>query len=215
MTAVPELEDWGKSRLIPVCDEWYPIIVKMLPSDGFTAPEHFTIQFKTMGRGFPAATSGTQISCNSAWFKRNLQGEAVGAVVHEMVHVVQQYGLARRINAAATRNPGWMVEGLADYIRWFKYEPQTHGADIRNAASAKFDGSYRVTANFLNWVIDKYDKDLIAKLNAAMREGKYNDDLWRQYTGKTAEELGAEWKASLPGGAGGAAAATTSPSPGT
>ena len=145
-----------EERLIPVCDEWYPLIVKMLPSDGFTAPEHFTIQFKTMGRGFPAATGGTQISCNSAWFKRNLQGEALGAVVHKRWFTWFS-STASRNNAAATRNPGWMVEGLADYIRWFKYEPQTHGADIRSAANAKFDGSYRVTANFLNWVIDKYN----------------------------------------------------------
>ena len=44
-----------------------------------------------------------------------------------------------------------------------------------------------------------------------MREGKYSDDLWRQYTGKTADELGVEWKASFPS----SAAATTRPSPGT
>ncbi len=213
VTNAPELQEWAQSKLLPVCDEWYPIIVKMLPSEGYTAPEHFTIQFRNnMNRGIPAATGAGQISCNIAWFKRNLEGEARGAIVHEMVHVVQQYGLARRNNPQATRNPGWMVEGVADYIRWFKYEPQTHGAEIRNAANAKFDASYRVTANFLNWVTDKYDKDLVAKMNAAMRQGKYSDELWKQYTGKTAEELAAEWKESLPGG-GGAAAATTAPSP--
>jgi hypothetical protein len=25
--------------------------------------------------------------------------------------------------------PGWLVEGIPDYIRWFQYEPQSHGAD--------------------------------------------------------------------------------------
>jgi hypothetical protein len=57
-----------------------------------------------------------------------------------------------------------------------------------------YDDSYRITANFLNWVTEKYDKDIVGQMNAAMREGKYDDALWKQYTGKTAPELGAEWE---------------------
>ena len=41
--------------------------------------------------------------------------------MHELVHVVQQY---RR------RPPGWLVEGIPDYIRWYLYEPQSRGAEI-------------------------------------------------------------------------------------
>jgi hypothetical protein len=167
----------------------------MLPSDGFTAPGHVTIRFRAdMPRGIPAMTGGDRISCNIAWFRRNLHGEAAGAVVHEMVHVVQHYGGRRE---GAEQNPGWLVEGIADYIRWFKYEPQTHGADIHDPSKAKYDGSYRVTANFLNWVTARYDKQIVEHLNAAMRKGEYSDELWKQYTGKTADELGAEWKESL------------------
>jgi len=54
-----------------------------------------------------------------------------------------------------------------------------------------------VTGHFLNWAQTKYDKDLVVKLNAACRQGKFTPDLWKQYTGKTVEELGAEWKESL------------------
>ena len=181
--------------------KWYPIIVDMLPSDGFEAPKKFSISFRD-DMSNPAATGGTRVMCSTKWMKQNLKGEAVGAVVHEMVHVVQQYGAARRRNPAAagnpaTRNPGWLTEGIPDYIRWFKYEPQTHGADIRNPARAKYDASYRVSANFLNFVTDHYDKDLVKKLNAAMRQGKYSEDLWKEYTGKTAPELAEEWKQSL------------------
>jgi hypothetical protein len=205
VTAAPDLKDWARDKLLPTCDEWYPIIVKMLPSDGYTAADRLTVQFrKDLRAGIPAMARGTQVSCNVQWFRRNLDGEAVGAVVHELVHVVQRYGQARRNNPDAARNPGWMVEGIADYIRWFKYEPQTRGAEIRNPANAKYDASYRVTANFLNWVTEKYDKELVAKMNAAMREGKYSDDLWKQFTGKSADELGKEWKESLSASAGGA-----------
>jgi len=116
--------------------------------------------------------------------------------VHEMVHVVQQYGRARRNNPDATRTPGWLVEGIADYIRWFLYEPETKGAEItrKNLSRARYDGNYRITGNFLNWVGGKYDPDIVRKLNAAAREGKYDEGLWKNYTGKTVQELGEEWK---------------------
>ena len=35
------------------------------------------------------------------------------------------------------------------------------------------------------------------KLNAAMRQGKYDDELWKKYTGKALEDLGREWKETL------------------
>jgi hypothetical protein len=217
-TNAPDLTEWANQTLLPVCVKWYPIIVEMLPSDGFEAPKKFSISFRE-DMNNPAATGGTRIMCSTKWMRQNLKGEAVGAVVHEMVHVVQQYpGFFRRARgggnagaagaaggaapatAPAARNPGWLVEGIPDYVRWFKYEPQTHGADIRNPARAKYDASYRVSANFLNYVTDHYDKDLVKKLNAAMRQGKYSEDLWKEYTGKTAPELAEEWKKSLEGG---------------
>jgi hypothetical protein len=113
-----------------------------------------------------------------------------------MVHVVQGYGRVRRDDPNATRMPGWLVEGIADYIRWFLYEPQTKGAEIttRNLGRAKYDASYRITGNFLNWVTTKYDLNIVQKLNAAGRAGKYREDLWKEATGKTVQELGNEWK---------------------
>jgi hypothetical protein len=117
-------------------------------------------------------------------------------VVHELVHIVQAYGRARRENPDAARTPGWIVEGIPDYIRWFLYEPQAKGAEItqRNLSRARYDGNYRITANFLNWVVEKHDKRLIQNLNVAAREGKYSEDLWKEYTGKTVQELGDEWR---------------------
>jgi hypothetical protein len=106
------------------------------------------------------------------------------------MHVVQHYG-------KCAKAPVWLTEGIADYLRWFKYEPQSRGAEItaRNISRAKFDASYRVTANFLNWTCEKYDGALVTKLNAAIREGNYEEGLWKKYTGHTVQELGDEWKA--------------------
>jgi hypothetical protein len=194
----PDLTEWAHTELAPVVREWYPKLVKMLPSEGYEAPRRVSIAFSADMRGV-AATGGTRVRCAAAWFRQNLQGEAKGAVVHELAHVVQNYGLARRTNPNATRTPGWLVEGICDYIRWFLYEPQTHGAEItaRNLARARYDGNYRISGNFLHWVTGKYDKDIVRKLNAAARAGTYREELWKTATGHTVQELGDEWKAEL------------------
>lgn len=193
----PDLTKWAQDGLAPVVKEWYPRIVKLLASQGYQAPRSFNIVFSARRRGV-AATSGTTIYCAAEWFRHNRQGEAVGAIVHEMVHVVQQYRMARRNNPNADQ-PGWLIEGIPDYVRWYLYEPQSHGAEISkaNASRARYDGSYRVSANFLNWVSMQYDPKIVTKLNAALREGRYSEDLWSQNTGHTLAQLDDQWKASL------------------
>ena len=188
---VPELKEWVESSLAPVCTAWYPRIVKMLPGEGYTAPRRLSVTFRRDMRGV-AATGGTRVYCAAAWFKRNLEGEAIGAVVHELVHVVQQY---RRVRGGRP-NPGWMVEGIADYIRWFLYEPKSK-RPRPNPARAKYTDSYRTTAAFLNYVTETHDKEIVRKLNDAMRRGRYTPDLWKQYTGKTAEALWTDYVKTL------------------
>jgi hypothetical protein len=197
-TETPDLTEWAHQVLAPVLKKWYPILVQMLPSEGYEAPKKFSVVFSKDMRGV-AATSGTRIRCAANWYRQNLKGEAVGSVVHEMVHVVQQYGRGRRNNPSAVPAPGWLTEGITDYIRFYKFEPETHGAEItrRNLSRAKYDASYRITANFLNWTIEKYDHDLLLQLNTAIREGKYNEELWKARTGHTVQELGEEWKTAL------------------
>jgi hypothetical protein len=193
-TLAPDLLDWSEAKLMPVVKEWYPKLVEMLKSDGYEAPKSFTLRYRDDMRGTPASAGGSRINLNIDWFRKS-PGEAVGAVVHEMAHIVQNYGWGRRRNPNATRTPGWIVEGIPDYIRWFLYEPEKKGAEItsRNLARAKYDASYRVTGNFLDWVARKYGQNVIWKLNAAAREGKYSPDLWKELTGQSVEELGKTW----------------------
>ena len=193
----PDLCGWVETNLKPVVTEWYPKLVEMLPSEGYEAPQQFTITLDKDAKGV-AFAGGGKITCAVDWFRKNLEGEAVGAVVHEMVHIVQNYGWGRRNTPQEERKrtPGWITEGIPDYIRWFLYEPETKGAEItaRNLSRAKYDGNYRISGNFINWVVQTYDKEIAKKINAAARAAKYSDDLWKEYTGKTIEELGAEWK---------------------
>ena len=47
------------------------------------------------------------------------------------------------------------------------------------------------------------------KLNAAARQGRYNEQLWKKATGRTVQELGDEWKRNLEKKISDKAAATT------
>ena len=195
-TETPDLTEWSHRELIPALQKWYPLIVKMLPSDGYTAPKTFSITFTDRYKGV-AATMGNRIEGSPGWYRGQLKGEAIGSLVHELVHVVQQYGHARQ--PGATRAPGWLTEGIPDYIRWYLYEPQSKGCEIspQRAAGVRYDASYRVSANFLHYVVGKYDRDLIKELNAAMREGRYDEELWKKRTTHSVEELADEWQKAL------------------
>src|SRR5207302_1032031 len=104
-SAAPDLKEWTEQKLAPLLAEWYPKIVAMLPSEGFTPPKAFSVIIKP-GSGV-AATGGTRITANSDWLKRELNREALGALLHEEVHVLQQYrGRRDNPDAPRVRPPG-------------------------------------------------------------------------------------------------------------
>ncbi len=49
-SATPDLAPWCNDTLMPIMLKWYPNIVEMLPSDGFTAPTKFTVTMKPDGK---------------------------------------------------------------------------------------------------------------------------------------------------------------------
>jgi Peptidase of plants and bacteria len=109
------------------------------------------------------------------------------AEFHETTHVAQGYRRGER--------PSWLVEGVCDYVRFFKWEPGKLGRI--NPRTAHYDRSYRVTAAFLDYLVETYDKEIVRKLNRALRDGRYEEDLFQQLTGKTVQELDEEWRATL------------------
>ena len=52
------------------------------------------------------------------------------------------------------------MEGIADYVRFFHYEPNTK-LRLGNPARASYRDGYRTTAMFLAWIEKRYDKDII------------------------------------------------------
>jgi Peptidase of plants and bacteria len=182
-TDAPEMREWGE-KVIGICERQYYMINEELRSDGFKPRNVVNMRLSSNYNGV-AATGGGRIQGSVKYFKAH--PDDIGAMVHETVHVVQSY---RRSN-----NPGWLVEGIADYVRFVKYEP----GKLRRLTPerARYNGSYQTTAAFLDFVAKKYDKDLVRKLNAAMREGRYKEELFKEFSGKTLPELGEEWKVSL------------------
>jgi hypothetical protein len=180
----PEMQEWI-DKAADICTRAYPMINQELQVDGYKPPRVVRMTLKKDYRGV-AAAGGGRITGSVKFFKDH--PDDFGAMVHETVHIVQRYGRRRS-------NPSWLVEGVADYIRFFKYEPGKIGR--LNVERARYDRSYRVSAAFLAYVTDKYDKELVRKLNKAMRAGEYKEEMFKELTGKTVQELDEEWRAAL------------------
>lgn len=179
----PEMKEWAE-KVVRVCERQYPMICTELASDGYRPPTQIRMAFKKDFNGV-AEAAGNRIRGSVKYFTD--RPNDIGAMVHETAHCVQNY---RRRGL-----PAWLVEGIADYVRFWKYEPGKAGR-VR-PEQARYDGSYRTTAAFLAFVSENYEPKLVTKLNALLREGKYDVETWKKLTGKSVEELNQEWRRSL------------------
>ena len=57
------------------------------------------------------------------------------------------------------------------------------------AMRARYTEGYQTAAGFLEFVVTNYDHELVLKMNAAMRQGRYSPELWKEFTGKSLQEL--------------------------
>jgi hypothetical protein len=184
VSEVPDLADWGKEAKALV-EKWHPLIADLLPSDGFTPPGEIKIVFKKQMRGV-AYTQDATIVIASRWVHDH--PDDYGMVVHELTHAVQAY---RKPN----RGAGWLVEGIADYIRFYHYEPKTKlTVDPRKAS---YRDGYRTAAMFLAWIEKSHDAGIVRKLNDALRKGEYKEELFKTWTSKSLDELWEAFAASL------------------
>ena len=134
-----------------------------------------------------AATGNNVTSFNPQWFKKH-PGD-VDVVTHEVMHIVQAY--------PHHAGPGWITEGIADYVRY------TMGVDNAGAGwklpdfspQQHYQQAYRVTARFLAWLEGHGHAGVVKSLDNAMRTKTYTDDTWKQLTGKTVDELWADYAA--------------------
>ena len=182
-SGAPELAAWTKQNIVHVVREWYPKLVEMFPSEGWKASRKVKFRF-TNEADYPAYASANCVTLGRPWFKKN--PEDIGCIIHELFHVIQ---------GGYRNSPEWLTEGIPDYVRFYLFEPESHGCDmVLRSAEARYDGKYRVSANFLDFV-ERRHPGVVKELNALCRQGKYDEETyWKKRTGKTVKELETEWK---------------------
>lgn len=180
---VPELAEWAEAAKRR-CELWHPLIARALGYDGEHTHKDVKIVLRKDMRGI-AATGGGTIHVAARYVKRHPDDD--GMIVHELVHVVQAY---------PKYDPPWLVEGLADYVRYWHYEPGRKSFDI-DPERAKFSDSYGTTARFLAWVQVAKDQQIIHKLDAALRRGEYREQIFEEATGRTIDQLWTEFVRSV------------------
>ena len=188
VSETPDLETWGQTAKT-LCEEWYPKIVALLPSAGFEPPDTVRLRFSKDMKGV-AATGGTRITVAASYVRKATND--FGMVIHELTHIVQAYPSVKE----GCTKPGWLVEGIADYIRLSHFEPQARKPRI-NPDKASYRDAYKTTAAFLEWIEKKHDKEIVKKLNAPLRAGTFKMELFKEYTGKDVDELWKEFTDSL------------------
>jgi hypothetical protein len=180
----PDLAGWGR-RAGEACVQWTPKISALLPSDGFAPPKTVTLRFENDKQGV-AGTSGDKITIAANYVRGHTND--LGMVIHELTHVVQAYPK----ETEGFSKPGWLVEGIADYIRLYHFEPAAPRPRV-HPDKASYRDSYKTAAAFLAWLEQRH-AGTIKKLNAALRAGRFKeklladcagqplDNLWRDFT---------------------------------
>lgn len=208
--AAPDMRSWGEEELV-VLSQWYPKILLILSARDFHPPSTVILQFdKFRFVPFPSSDtkrqpymvqSGTNVtfvggSGNVAftvgdmihlWARHYRYDRSDGgSLVHEEVHVLQ-----------GGAGPSWLVEGIADYIRWYLYEPAPLNPPMGGLnCNPQYNNSYQITANFLAYVTRRYG-DVIGPLTVAMRQHRYNDSIWKKLTGVDLSTLNSQWRAQV------------------
>ncbi len=185
-TDLPEAQDWG-DQAKGLVQNWFPQLCQLLATEDYKPPKSIRLIIKKK-INVPAYASGGEITINGEWITKH--PDDLGMVVHELTHVVQMY-------PDFEGKPGWLVEGIADYTRWWRYEPESPRSKI-NKEKANYTDSYRTTAYWLAFVGHKYDMRLVPALDRAMRHKEDPMPLFEKMTGKTPDALWKEFIESLP-----------------
>ena len=156
----------------------YPKLVERYENPKKPATRHVTLTFKR-NVNYPAFCTGSEITINVDWLKRNPND--IGLLTHELTHVVQAYPMS---------NPGWLVEGIADYARKEFGPKEQPGWQLPKKLSEKqsYRNSYRVTARFLEW-LDQKQPGTVVKLHQRMQSREFELGDFKTFTGKSVDEL--------------------------
>ncbi len=176
-----QARDWGR-HAEGLAAAWYPILCRLLATDDWTPPRTIRLVMKKE-LAAPGVTSGDTIQVSSKWVAEH--PDDFGLVIHELTHVVQAY-------PNRGDKPGWLVEGIADYIRYWRFEPERPHSPPGPQASYR-DG-YGTTGDFLAWLVHKHDHRIVHRLDSALRKGQFREAIFQETTGKDLDTLWNEYR---------------------
>ncbi len=179
----PDVAAWAQKAEVQMEQSWADTAA-LLYTDKFLTPNAVNVVYRS-GEGVTdiAATGGGVMTVNPAWCRAHPTDTPL--TVHETAHVIQAY---------TAYNPVWLVEGIADYVRWVKFEPQNFHPRI-NPEKSTYHDAYQTTATFLSWCELHYDSRLVSKLSENVRFGTYQNALFKTYCGKDVDTLWSEFVA--------------------
>jgi hypothetical protein len=168
-------------RLTALYYECYPALLVRFDNPNNPASRHVTVVFKNK-MAVPAAASGSEISVSIEWLKQHPQDIAL--LTHELTHIVQQYDGSP---------PGWMTEGIADYARHVYGPRRQPGWKLPTTLTTKqsYRDGYGTTARFLLWLEGKHP-GVVDKLHRRLQAQKFAVSDFKEFTGKTVDELWAQ-----------------------
>lgn len=173
-------------KLKAVFHDCYPKMARRFQNPDRPAPARVPVVFEK-GLNHPAHASGGKLTFSVEWFKQHPRD--LGVIAHEGMHLIQAY--------RSRRNPGWLVEGIADYARAL-YGPKNDGWKMPERLTERnsYTQSYRVTARFLVW-LDSQKPEAVDQIHRHMQKGTYRPEVWQEVTGKDLDTLWKECVASF------------------
>ena len=182
-SAAPEHREWAE-KAAPIAEAWLPRLANLLAVPGARTPGDIRVTITPDYKGV-AYASGDRITMAAAWVRDHPE-DAVGALIHELVHVIQGY-------------PGgsehWLTEGIADFVRFSIYEGKPASYFPKPGKPHGYRDAYQVAAGFLAWLEAGPAPGIVRRLHAALRAQKYDAQLFETVAGKTVDDLWRDYTA--------------------
>ncbi len=184
----------SESLLTSIQDLYFECYPAMRETYGTAADRSVTIFLEESSGGAAdptASTTGTEIHC-SRQFLEESDGNK-NTLVHELFHVVQNG------YPGSEEDPliPVLCEGLADCARAdCGFYPETDWELPGYSPEQSYMDSYRVTAAFLSWIADTYDRNFPIRLNQVLHEGSYTAEFWKNAVGYGIDDLWEQYASS-------------------
>ncbi len=122
------------------------------------------------GGPWAAWTNGRTVTLNARWFREH--PDDTGGCLHEFAHAIMR--------AAAREQDGWLIEGIADYVRdVLGFDaPWTFAHHEPGAARA----GYQTTAHFLLWLEGRAPGS-VPEIARRLSEGRFEDSAFLEVAG--------------------------------